>query len=100
MLSIVRVQAHALRMASQISGAGVARNLPIHDDSAVEHEFDLIRSAVALLATGGARRVTLVGLPLDDEALRHAGALVRAGGMLMRATPGQVGSDITIEASG
>lgn len=87
-------------MASQMSGAAGARDLPIHETADTAHEFDLIRSAIALLAGGGARRVSLVGLPLDDEALRDAGALVRAGGMLMRVTAGQVGSDITIEASG
>lgn len=85
-------------MATQISGAAEARDLPVHDDPAAEHQFDLIRSAVALLASGGARRVTLVGLPLDDAALRDASALVRSGGMLMRATPGTIGVDIAIEA--
>ena len=86
-------------MASQISGAVGARGIPIHDQSGLEHEFDLIRSAVALLASGGARRVTLVGLPLDEDALRDAGTLVRAGGMVMRAVPGQIGCDVTVEAS-
>jgi hypothetical protein len=68
--------------------------------SPLEHEFDLIRSAVALLGSGGARRVTLVAMRLDDEALREAGLLVRASGMVMRAERGQVGWDVTVEASG
>jgi len=75
-------------------------SLPVNDAFDVEHEFDLIRGAIALLSSGGARRVTLVGLPLDDDALRDAGTLVRAGGMVMRATPGPAGHDLTIEASG
>ncbi len=55
---------------------------------------------MALLGTGGARRVTLVATRLDDEALREAGLLVRASGMAMRVERGQVGWDVTVEASG
>jgi hypothetical protein len=55
---------------------------------------------VALLAAGGARRVTLIGLTLDSQALSEIGSLVRANGMAMRAVPGHVGSDVTIETSG
>jgi hypothetical protein len=66
----------------------------------LEHEFDLIRSAVGLLAAGGARRVTLVGMSMDDQALREAGFLVRTSGMVMRAERGQAGFDVTVEASG
>jgi hypothetical protein len=74
---------------------------PPHDSARkLEHQFDLIRSAVALLADGGARRVTLVNMSLDDAALREAGLLVRSSGMVMRAEKGQVGWDVTIEASG
>lgn len=87
-------------MASQVSGAAGALDLPLQDSLDVEHEFDLIRSAVALLATGGARRVTLVGLCLDAAALREASTIVRASGMLMRTVTGPVGCDITVEASG
>ena len=87
-------------MASQMSGAAGALDLPQDGPPDLEHEVDLIRSAVALLASGGARRVTLVGLPLDSQALREIGSLVRANGMAMRAVTGHVGCDITIEASG
>lgn len=87
-------------MASQMSGAAGALDLPQDDAPDFEHEFDLIRSAVALLAAGGARRVTLVGLPLNGEALREVGSLIRASGMAMRAVSGHVGYDITVEASG
>jgi hypothetical protein len=66
----------------------------------LEHEFDLVRSAITLLAAGGARRVTLIGLPLDGQALRDVGALVRAHGMSMRAVSGHAGYDLTVEAGG
>jgi hypothetical protein len=86
-------------MASRMSGAADALDLP-HDDSPDrEHQLDLIRSAVALLAAGGARRVTLIGLTLDSQSLRDIGAHVRANGMAMRVVAGHVGSDITVEAS-
>lgn len=83
-----------------MSGAAGALELPQDGALDLEHEFDLIRSAVALLAAGGARRVTLVGLPLDADALREVDLLVRASGMVMRAVPGPAGCDITVEASG
>ena len=52
-----------------MSGAAGARGLPEEGPRDLEHEFDLVRSAIALIATGGARRVTLVGLPFDARAL-------------------------------
>jgi hypothetical protein len=65
-----------------------------------EHQLDLIRSAVAMLAAGGARRITLIGITLDSQALREVGSLIRSNGMAMRLMAGHVGSDITIEAIG
>jgi hypothetical protein len=87
-------------MASQMSGAAGALDLPQGGSQDLEHEFDLVRSAVALIAAGGARRVTLVGLPLDAQALREMGSLIRANGMSMRVMARQVGCDIGIEAGG
>lgn len=86
-------------MASE-SGAAPKLDLLQGNEGKLEHEFDLIRSAVALLAAGGARRVTLVGMSMDERALREAGFLVRASGMVMRAEKRQTGFDVTIEASG
>lgn len=83
-----------------MSGAAGALDLPQERQPDFEHQLDLVRSAVALLASGGARRVTLVGLDLDSQALREIGSLVRANGMAMRAVPGHVGCDVTVEASG
>jgi len=87
-------------MASQMSGAAGALDLQQEHLRDLEHEFDLVRGAIALLAAGGARRVTLVGLPLDARALREMGSLIRASGMSMRTLTGNVGSDISIEAGG
>lgn len=83
-----------------MSGADDARDPTTEARLDLEHEFDLVRSAVALLANGGATRVSLIGLVLDGEALREVAMLVRASGMIMRAVPGTVGCDIAIEASG
>jgi hypothetical protein len=84
--------------------ASESRAAPLHllrgNEQKLEHEFDLIRCAVALLAAGGAPRVTLVGMSFDERALREAGFLVRASGMVTRAERGQVGWDVTIEANG
>lgn len=87
-------------MASRMSGAAGALDLALEGPRDLEHEFDLVRSAVALIAAGGARRVTLIGLPLDAQALREMGSLVRANGMSMRTMTGHVGCDISIEAGG
>jgi hypothetical protein len=65
-----------------------------------EHQLDLVRSAIALVAGGGASRVTLVNLALSDGTLREAGGLARAGGMLLRVASHGTASDITVEASG
>jgi hypothetical protein len=83
-----------------MSGTAGALNLPEPDSADSEHQLDLIRSAVALLAAGGATRVTLVGLRLDGQSLREARSLVRASGMSMRVMPGHVGCDITVGAGG
>lgn len=87
-------------MASRMSGAAGALDLQQERQREVEHELDLIRSAVTLLAAGGARRVTLIGLALDSQALSEIGSLVRANGMAMRVVAGHVGCDVTVEASG
>ena len=65
-----------------------------------EHQLDLVRGAIALLAAGGARRVTLVNVALSEGALREAGLLARTSGMLLRVAPRGAGSEITVEASG
>ena len=65
-----------------------------------QHQLDLVRSALALIAAGGARRVTLVNVDLDDATLREATLLARTSGMVLRITPHGAGSEIVVEASG
>jgi hypothetical protein len=83
-------------MASQMGAADLPRASAPNE----EHQVDLIRSAVALLAAGGARRVTLIALTLDSQSLSEVGSLVRSNGMAMRVVPGHIGCDITVEAIG
>jgi hypothetical protein len=64
------------------------------------HRLDLIRGSIALLANGGASRVTLVGPGLPDRSLRDARALARSNGLLLRVSPRGAAWDITLEASG
>lgn len=87
---------HAEDMQAPISSAPAVPDRPAD----TEHQIDLVRSAIALLAAGGVRRVTLVNVALDDTGLREANALARASGMLLRIASHGAGSDITIEASG
>lgn len=65
-----------------------------------EHQLDLVRAAITLLAAGGARRVTLVNLALSDGTLREASLLARTSGMLLRVSSRGAASEITVEASG
>ena len=87
-------------MASRMSRAAGAVEGSRDAAPETEHQLDLIRSAVALLAAGGARRVTLIGLTLDSQSLSEVGSLVRSNGMAMRVVPGHIGCDITVEAIG
>ena len=77
---------------------GAAATADAHLDA--EHQLDLVHSAIALLATGGARRVTLVNVVLAEDTLREARTVARGSGMLLRVAPNGIASDITVEASG
>jgi len=87
-------------MASAVSDPAWAAEGAQPAAQSVWHALDLVRSAVALLAGGDATRITLVRLPLPDEALLEVGSLVRASGLAMRAVRTDIGWDITVEASG
>jgi hypothetical protein len=87
-------------MAAQISGAAKAPDPSISPSLDVSHELDLLSSAMAMLASGDARRITLVGLPLEDETLREVGAIVRASGLAMRSSRAEAGCDIIVEVAG
>jgi hypothetical protein len=59
----------------------------------------LVRAAIDLIASGGAERITLVGLTSSARVLPEAQALSHAAGLQARAEwhPGDDGCDITVE---
>ncbi|MBI2776421.1 MAG: hypothetical protein HYX57_04020 [Chloroflexi bacterium] len=83
-------------MQAHVSSAATAPE-PAPD---AEHQLDLVRSAITLLAAGGARRVTLVNLAISDGTLREASLLARTSGMLLRVATRGALSELTVEASG
>jgi hypothetical protein len=62
-------------------------------------QLALVRSAIDLIAAGGADRVTLVGLRSAERVLPQAQALSEAAGLSARATwlPDGDGCDIIVE---
>lgn len=64
----------------------------------VEHELDLVEGAIALVAGGGARRVSLV-VPHGALILPTARAIGRQWGVIVRAVwrPGGARCDIVVE---
>ena len=50
----------------------------------LEHEFDLVRSAIALVASGGASSVSLGSLHFGEELIKAAGRLALASRVLIR----------------
>jgi hypothetical protein len=73
--------------AARISTRDLARSL------------QLVRSAIDLIAAGGADRVTLVGLHGAERILPQAQSLSHAAGLSARASwrPNEAGCDITVE---
>jgi hypothetical protein len=67
-------------MASQSVEPARARD----SQAELEHRLDLIESAIALVASGGARRATVV-MPDADLALPEAQSLARDHGVVVRA---------------
>jgi hypothetical protein len=61
--------------------------------------LDLVRAAIDLIASGGAERITLVGLADSARVLPKAQALSHAAGLRARAEwhPGDDGCDIAVE---
>lgn len=87
-------------MAASSGGALAGAHARADDEVRREHELALVRSALALLANGGARRVTLVGLSHAAEILPEVRARARAHGMILRPIQRQAGCDIAIEPAG
>lgn len=86
-------------MPAHLSGAARAADPSVSPTRDHSHALDLVSGAMAMLATGDARRITLVGLPLDDEALREVGAIVRARGLSMRLSRSEAGCDLIVEVA-
>jgi hypothetical protein len=68
-------------------------------DADLARNLDLVRAAIDLIASGGADRITLVGLADSAKVLPKAQALSRSAGLQARADwhPGDDGCDITVE---
>jgi len=65
----------------------------------LEHEEHLLRSSIALLAAGGARRVTLIGLTFGERMLPEAAPAAKKAGMVLRPIRSATRCDITVEPS-
>jgi hypothetical protein len=65
------------------------------------NEFGIVYDAIAMVAAGGSRRVTVAGLTFGRELLFEAGAIARENGVsLYPLVPlGGAGCDILVEAA-
>jgi len=66
---------------------------------ALEHELDLVRSAIAMVAAGGARRVVVAGLHFGDQLVEPARRMaLQAGVRVVPLWPlDERGVDIAVE---
>lgn len=69
------------------------------EEETVDHELELVRGAIAVVASGGARRVTLVGMESVDHLLPGAQASAHGRGVTVRPLRREagVGWDIAVE---
>lgn len=65
----------------------------------IDDELALVRASVELIASGGARRATVIGLQFGLHILPEAQTLGRARGVLVRGlwNPAAPGPDIAVE---
>jgi hypothetical protein len=65
----------------------------------LEHEMGLVREAIAMVATGGLRRVVVGGLRFGEALLVPARALATESGVRLIPlwTPDDAGADIAVE---
>jgi hypothetical protein len=68
----------------------------------LEHEISLVNGSIALLASGGAVRVTLTGLRFGERILPTAQISARTLGVVVRPLwrPAGAGCDIAVEPRG
>jgi hypothetical protein len=64
-----------------------------------DYELELVRGAISVVASGGARRVTLVGMERVDRLLTGAQALAHGCGVTLRPVRREagVGWDVAVE---
>jgi hypothetical protein len=82
--------------------AAVASAMLAGEGPRAKHELDLVRGAIDLIASGGARRVTMVAMHYAEAILPTAQALAREHGVIVRAVWREAGSgcDIAVEPVG
>jgi hypothetical protein len=70
--------------------------------TSADHDLLLVRGAIGLITSGGARRVTLVAVRSAEAILPGAQAEAREHGVIVRAVWRQdgIGCDIAVEAVG
>lgn len=73
---------------------------PASPSRGLDHERDLVRSSLTLLETGGASRVTVVGLRFAERILPEMRSAAGAQGIALRATPRRRRWDIVVEPIG
>lgn len=66
----------------------------------IEYERDLVEGAIAMVAVGGSRRVTVAGIRFGEELLPEATSLGRGRGVVVRPlwSLGDGACDIVVEA--
>ena len=86
------------RNAGVMRGTAVGVGAPSEEET-VEYELELVRGAIAVVASGGARRVTLVGMEAVDHLLPGAQALAQGRGVTVHPVRREVGIgwDIAVE---
>ena len=69
------------------------------DDAAADHDLLLVRGAIGLVSSGGARRVTVIARHSNENVVAAAQAFARKNGVIVRAIwrPAGDGCDIAVE---
>jgi hypothetical protein len=78
-----------------------ARSLDTSTRRRIEYEQGLVESAIAMVAAGGSRRVTVAGIRFGEELLAEATRVARHSGVALRPlwNLGDGACDIVVEAS-
>ena len=79
-----------------------ARSVDTSTRHRIDYERDLVESAIAMVATGGSRRVTVASIRFGEELLAEASSLARGRGVRVRPVwgLGDGACDIVVEADG